>query len=130
MLNLLQWSDRKLRILIQESRTDKCDYRQGHTQEYGFLFLEISFYLEKNNKLKFTLWRKIMKTYKEIPKMKKTLCLAFAALAFSLGAISPASAVTNGQPDGDKHQYVGLLVFDDARATLPGVAAVLLSHPK
>lgn len=55
-----------------------------------------------------------MKTYKEIPMMKKTLCLAFAALAISLGAISPASAITNGQPDGDKHPYVGLLVFDDA----------------
>jgi hypothetical protein len=46
--------------------------------------------------------------------MKKTLCTIFSALAILLGAISPASAITNGQPDEDNHPYVGLLVFDNA----------------
>jgi V8-like Glu-specific endopeptidase len=31
-----------------------------------------------------------------------------AALAFA----APASAITNGEPDGNRHPYVGLAVFD------------------
>lgn len=36
-----------------------------------------------------------------------------------VGSIGMAGAITNGQPDGDDHPYVGLLVFDAA----PGVPA-------
>jgi hypothetical protein len=36
------------------------------------------------------------------------------ALALALAVAAPAGAVTNGQPDGNNHPYVGLLVFDDA----------------
>ena len=39
------------------------------------------------------------------------------ALLLALAVTAPAGAVTNGQPDGDNHPYVGLLVFDAA----PGV---------
>jgi hypothetical protein len=35
-----------------------------------------------------------------------------AVMALSIAA--PAAAITNGQPDGDAHPYVGLLVFDNA----------------
>jgi hypothetical protein len=38
------------------------------------------------------------------------LCAAVLALVLTV----PALAITNGQPDGSHHPYVGLLVFDDA----------------
>jgi len=39
---------------------------------------------------------------------------ALAAAAFVLlGSTTAALAITNGQPDGNNHPYVGLLVFDD-----------------
>jgi len=39
---------------------------------------------------------------------------ALAAAAFVLlGSTAAALAITNGQPDGNNHPYVGLLVFDD-----------------
>lgn len=40
-------------------------------------------------------------------------------LLLALGMVGSAGAITNGQPDGDNHPYVGLLVFDSA----PGVPA-------
>lgn len=36
------------------------------------------------------------------------------ALLMALAVVAPAGAVTNGQPDGTNHPYVGLIVFDDA----------------
>lgn len=45
---------------------------------------------------------------------KRFLFVAAVALAIVLGAVGVASAITNGQPDGDAHPYVGLLVFDVA----------------
>ena len=40
---------------------------------------------------------------------------AIAAAAFALlGSTTAALAITNGQPDGTNHPYVGLLVFDSA----------------
>ncbi|MGB8021546.1 MAG: trypsin-like serine protease [Candidatus Nanopelagicales bacterium] len=48
----------------------------------------------------------------------RRISLALAtALMISLGVIGDASAVTNGQPDGDDHPYVGLIMFDE----VPGV---------
>jgi Trypsin len=47
--------------------------------------------------------------------MMKKLTLVFVfVLALSLLVVGVAYAVTNGQPDGNNHPYVGLLVFDDA----------------
>jgi Trypsin len=43
--------------------------------------------------------------------------IVVAVLALALATVGIASAITNGQPDGDNHPYVGLLVFDAA----PGV---------
>ncbi|MEN8113926.1 MAG: trypsin-like serine protease [Actinomycetota bacterium] len=44
--------------------------------------------------------------------MRKVLLIALVAVAMVATFISPAAGVTNGQPDGDDHPYVGLLVFD------------------
>jgi hypothetical protein len=46
--------------------------------------------------------------------MKKTTFAMAIVFALSLLLVSVAYAVTNGQPDGNNHPYVGLLVFDDA----------------
>jgi len=43
---------------------------------------------------------------------KKTFVWVLATLVLFLGTAGIAAAVTNGQPDGDNHPYVGLLVFD------------------
>jgi hypothetical protein len=45
--------------------------------------------------------------------MRKGHPVVLAALAAVLVlAVSPASAITNGQPDANEHPYVGLVVFD------------------
>ena len=44
--------------------------------------------------------------------MKKFVIASILALALVLSLVGVASAITNGQPDGDAHPYVGLLVFD------------------
>jgi Trypsin len=36
------------------------------------------------------------------------------AVVLAAVMITPAAAITNGQPDAGRHRYVGLLVFDDA----------------
>jgi hypothetical protein len=41
---------------------------------------------------------------------KKLLVIAAFALVFTLASVGVAYGVTNGQPDGDAHPYVGLLV--------------------
>src|ERR1043165_3994826 len=62
--------------------------------------------------------------------MKFTRLLA-AALALigllMLGRLDVASAITNGQPDGQRHPYVGLVVFDDASGPAWRCTASLLS---
>jgi hypothetical protein len=40
--------------------------------------------------------------------MRRTLCLLGATFA-TLAAAGPATAITNGEPDGDRHPYVGLV---------------------
>jgi hypothetical protein len=42
------------------------------------------------------------------------LLVVAAVLVMVLGTAGIAGAITNGQPDGDNHPYVGLLVFDYA----------------
>jgi len=51
--------------------------------------------------------------------MKKITISIILGLILVLSMVSGALAVTNGQPDGDNHPYVGLLVFDVAPGT-PG----------
>jgi hypothetical protein len=45
-------------------------------------------------------------------RRKKWLIVAVAVLALLVGSVGVAVAITNGEPDGDAHPYVGLLVFD------------------
>ena len=51
--------------------------------------------------------------------MKKATLAIALALVLVLSTVGIAGAITNGQPDGNNHPYVGLAVFDDA----PGHAA-------
>src|SRR5512134_3123503 len=44
--------------------------------------------------------------------MKKVTLAVVLALALVFSTIGLASAITNGQPDGNNHPYVGLVVFD------------------
>jgi hypothetical protein len=46
--------------------------------------------------------------------MKKLLIATIIVLVLAFGIAAVAMAITNGQPDGDNHPYVGLLVFDYA----------------
>lgn len=43
---------------------------------------------------------------------RKLLAVATVVLAIVLGIVGVAYAITNGEPDGNAHPYVGLLVFD------------------
>ena len=53
--------------------------------------------------------------------MKKIVLASVLAMALMLSLVGAAAAITNGQPDGNRHPYVGLLVFD---ADIPGVGVV------
>jgi len=53
--------------------------------------------------------------------MKKLTFVLVLVLIMAFGLVSVAYAITNGQPDGDAHPYVGLLVFD---VYVPGVGNV------
>lgn len=58
----------------------------------------------------------------------RRLIAALAVLGASLViGIVPAGAITNGQPDGDNHQYVGLAVFDVGGTPSHRCSASLLS---
>ena len=39
---------------------------------------------------------------------KKILFAVFSAIVILAVAVSPVGAITNGQPDGNNHPYVGL----------------------
>jgi hypothetical protein len=43
---------------------------------------------------------------------KKMLFVVFSVIVILAIAVSPVGAITNGQPDGTNHPYVGLVVFD------------------
>jgi hypothetical protein len=43
---------------------------------------------------------------------KRSLIVATVVLALLVGTVGVAYAITHGEPDGDAHPYVGLLVFD------------------
>ncbi len=44
--------------------------------------------------------------------MKKTIFVLGIVAVMLIATVGSAFAITNGQPDGDAHPYVGLLVFD------------------
>ena len=46
--------------------------------------------------------------------MRKLGLASVLSLDSLLATAGVASAITNGQPDGNRHPYVGLIVFDDA----------------
>lgn len=46
--------------------------------------------------------------------MRKLSIVSILVLALVIGSFGAVLAITNGQPDGDNHPYVGLLVFDVA----------------
>jgi hypothetical protein len=56
--------------------------------------------------------------FKRRIEMKRISTAVVLALVLLLGTAVVASAITNGQPDGDDHPYVGLLIFD---VHVPGV---------
>jgi hypothetical protein len=60
--------------------------------------------------------RFFLSTEKEHQMKKFVIAIVFAAVLV-FGVIGVASAITNGQPDGENHPYVGLLVFDVAPGT-------------
>jgi hypothetical protein len=45
--------------------------------------------------------------------MKRTLLASVAILALAAASAGVVYAITNGQPDGNRHPYVGILVFED-----------------
>jgi hypothetical protein len=49
--------------------------------------------------------------------MKRLSIALLVAAVVALGTVAVAAAITNGQPDGNNHPYVGLLVFDSAPGT-------------
>jgi V8-like Glu-specific endopeptidase len=57
----------------------------------------------------------------------RRLLIALAAAALAVVVASPAKAITNGEPDGNRHPYVGLAVFDDADGPSRRCSASLLS---
>jgi hypothetical protein len=46
--------------------------------------------------------------------MKKTISTSLLVIVLLVMTVTSVSAITNGQPDGDNHPYVGLAVFDVA----------------
>lgn len=49
---------------------------------------------------------------KKVKRTKRLLTRTVTILAVTLALVGTAIAITNGQPDGENHPYVGLLVFD------------------
>ena len=58
-------------------------------------------------------------------RSRRILLITAIALVAVLGVAGIAYAITNGVPDGDRHPYVGLLVFDSAPEHPAGAAAAL-----
>ena len=59
--------------------------------------------------------------------MRRTGVILLTLMAILVLTAVPAFAITNGQPDGSKHPYVGLAVFDDADGPAWRCSASLLT---
>jgi hypothetical protein len=57
----------------------------------------------------------------------RRLLIGLVAAALAVLVASPARAITNGEPDGNRHPYVGLAVFDDENGPSHRCSASLLS---
>ena len=55
--------------------------------------------------------------------MRRTLIVSLLVLASLLMMTGPVAAITDGEPDGNGHPYVGLMVAQDAMARPCGAAA-------
>jgi len=60
---------------------------------------------------------------------KKLLIVAAAALVILLGSVAVAYAITNGQPDGDAHPYVGMVAFYNDEGEYQGRCSGSLLSP-
>jgi V8-like Glu-specific endopeptidase len=50
----------------------------------------------------------------EVTTMRKKVVVVLAVLAILVVAVAPVGAITDGEPDNNRHPYVGLMVaFDD-----------------
>jgi Trypsin len=63
---------------------------------------------------------------REVEALRRIL-IGLVAAALAVLVASPARAITNGEPDGNRHPYVGLAVFDDANGPSHRCSASLLS---
>jgi hypothetical protein len=61
-------------------------------------------------------------------KIRKIAIVSVIGLALVLSMVTGAQAITNGQPDGNEHPYVGLVVFDDADGLAGRCSGSLLSE--
>ncbi len=59
--------------------------------------------------------------------MRRTGVILLTVMAILVLTAVPAFAITNGQPDGNNHPYVGLAVFDDAGGPAWRCSASLLT---
>ena len=59
--------------------------------------------------------------------MRRFAISALVAASLAVALALPAAAVTNGTPDGNRHPYVGLIVFDDANGPAWRCTGALLS---
>ena len=59
--------------------------------------------------------------------MRRTVLVTLTVVALLLVTATAAYAITNGQPDGANHPYVGLAVFDDAGGPAWRCSASLLT---
>jgi hypothetical protein len=61
--------------------------------------------------------------------LRRLVLLVAAMLAFTVVGALPATAITGGEPDGNRHPNVGLLVFYDARDGLQYSCSATLVSP-
>ena len=59
--------------------------------------------------------------------MRGRLLAMVVVLVLGVSAVRPTAAITNGEPDGNRHPYVGLIVFDDASGPAWRCSGSLLS---
>src|SRR5215469_7501242 len=59
--------------------------------------------------------------------LRRSILLVAAVLAASLVAVGPAQAITHGQPDGDQHPNVGLMVVNFGSGPEPFCTGTLIA---
>jgi secreted trypsin-like serine protease len=59
--------------------------------------------------------------------LRRSILLATVVLAASLAAVGTAQAITGGQPDGNGHPNVGLMVVDFGSGSQPWCSGTLIA---